>query len=95
VAAPNPSFVGTFPGDPKNPLRVGHTVVPNSAADLPWLGYLHVGVAGNVKMDVSDGTLAGVVTLTTFLEVGWHPIQPSRIWAAPGTTASDMTIWRQ
>jgi hypothetical protein len=94
MAAPNTSFVGTYPGDPKNPLRVGLPVVPNDLTDLPWLGYLHVGSAGNVKMNVSDGTLAGVATLTTFLEIGWHPIQPSRIWAA-GTAASDMTIWRQ
>lgn len=93
MAAHNTSFVATYPPDPKNPLRVGHTVAPNDGTDLPWLGVLHVGVAGNVKMNVSDGTLAGQTTLTTFLEIGWHPIQPSRIWAA-GTAASDMTIWR-
>jgi hypothetical protein len=89
------TLLGTNPGDPKNPLRVGINVVPADGADLPFVPRaIHVGgTAGNVKMHVSDGTLAGWIALTTFLEVGWHPISPYRIWAT-GTAATDITAWR-
>lgn len=76
-----------------DPLAVGVVVAPNDGADLAFTPRaIHVGTAGNVKMNVSNGT-GGVTAITTALEAGWHPIRPSRIFAT-GTTATDITAWR-
>lgn len=94
MAAPD-RFAGAAASDVnlQNPLTRGVNVTPNNSADLSFRPRaIHVGgTAGDVKMDVEDP--AGTVTqITTFLEVGWHPIRPHRIYAT-GTVATDISAW--
>ena len=67
-------------------------VVKSDAVDLPFLPRaIHVAVAGNVKMNV--GVRTPSVTITTALEVGWHPISPTRIWSTVAGPATGITAW--
>jgi hypothetical protein len=65
--------------------------IKSDAVDLPFLPRaIHVSVAGIIKMNV--GTVTPSVTITQTFEIGWHPISPTRIWAAV-TTATGITAW--
>jgi len=79
--------------EPTYPLTqvVDVDAIKNDFFDLPFLPRaIHVSVAGLVKMHVGTCTPNVVITLT--LEVGWHPISPTRIWNGT-TTATGITAW--
>jgi hypothetical protein len=67
--------------------------VKNDAGnDLPFLPRaIHIGTTpGNVKMVV--GVQTPRVTITTYLEIGWHPISPVQV-ITTGTDAVGITAW--
>ncbi len=80
--------------EPTHPLtRCVHVdAIKSDANDLPFLPRaIHVGVAGYIKANY--GVTTPTVTITTYFEVGWHPVSPTRIWAAPATSATEITAW--
>jgi hypothetical protein len=79
--------------EPTHPLTrvVDVDAIKSDGTDLPFLPRaIHVSAAGAVKMNV--GVQTPSVTITQTLEVGWHPISPTRIWLN-GTLATGITAW--
>lgn len=70
---------------PQIPAESGFAITPNDLADLPAVTrYLLVGVAGDVKVDMAEGSTALVLKLPA----GIHALRVRRVHATATTAAS-------
>lgn len=72
-----------------DPARYGVTVTPSNSVNLPApTRGLHIGTAGNISIEMSNGTV-----VFPNVQVGIFPVQCTRV-NATGTTASNIVaMW--
>lgn len=74
----------TFPLTLGDPVTDAAEVAPNDTADLSNISRaLYVGVAGDIRVTLSNGTIVTFASMTA----GWHPMRVARVHAT-GTTAT-------
>lgn len=79
----------TNEGATANPAGHAEAVTPSDTAELTILSRaLWVGVTGNVKVTMKDGS---VVTFAN-LPVGWHPLRVKQVWSASTTASSIVAV---
>lgn len=58
-------------------------IVPSDSADLTYpTTAIYVGVSGNIKLELSGGS---VITLTNLVAGAWHPISAVKVFASDTT----------